>query len=570
MNYRSVQKLRGLKETLERIVFVDHAKRGGRAEEYRRWSLLLLRTKALFEAEEKRPILVVVSGGTNVGKSTIFNQLAGTTASFVSPLARGTKCPVAWGEEATLKALIRSPFVPGVDVAWDTKTAGDAETDTPTMVLVPAERDLHKGLVIIDSPDLDSDHTNNRVWAERLLTMSDAIIFVVTPEKYNDAVVIEFLAKAASLRRSLAIVFNKADSDASFDDFSRNILRPLDRNASLIRQDILRDERALAQPLPDLRQLVLSWTTSSRNIKIRALEGSLSVLSTSAKELLGLFWEEQSRLAELHEGMANAVASVVENYQAQLEGERFEELDLVFKRLLADLHIPIIDDFYGGVKAVSSAVWSRIGGLVRIGRATRVEEEQRRFEERQRVLEAIRSCQIRIRRLFGTPTGFSRELVATWTSHIPEFPTDNDINCYLDDVNDAVQAWIREETLRITKRLRDKPGFRSFVIGAKAVIQLGSGVAGALLTGGIHPSDLAVIPAVERMTAFLIERGLGYPYFSRCRTRLLAVRGAVLSSFLHARLLEPVRAAIPPGEQETARRLAQAVEAIPGPKDLLQ
>jgi hypothetical protein len=141
---------------------------------------------------------------------------------------------------------------------------------------------------------------------------------------------------------------------------------------------------------------------------------------------------------------------------------------------------------------------------------------------------------------------------------------------YLDDVDDAVQGWIREETLGITKRLRDKPGFRNFVIGVKAMIQLGSGVAGALLTGGIHPSDLAVIPAVERMTAFLIDRGLGYSYFARCRARLLTVRGAVLSSFLHSRLVAPVRAAIPPGEPESARRLAQAVDAIPNPEDLVQ
>ncbi len=44
--------------------------------------------------------------------------------------------------------------------------------------------------------------------------------------------------------------------------------------------------------------------------------------------------------------------------------------------------------------------------------------------------------------------------------------------------------------------------------------------------------DLAVVPFVERLTAFLLERGLGYPYFRRCRTRLLDVREASLRRFL--------------------------------------
>ena len=42
-----------------------------------------------------RPLLVVaIVGGTNIGKSAVFNQLAGETASAVSPLAAGTRHPV--------------------------------------------------------------------------------------------------------------------------------------------------------------------------------------------------------------------------------------------------------------------------------------------------------------------------------------------------------------------------------------------------------------------------------------------------------------------------------------------
>jgi hypothetical protein len=569
MTNRSVQKLHDLEEVVKSIVFVDNDRDQGLAKEARRRSLLLLGVKALLEAEQNRPVLIVIAGGTNVGKSTIFNQLAGVAASDVSPLARRTKCPVAWASEAALKLLVRSPFIPGVDVGWSTKATGASEASTPTVKLVPADDDPYRGVVIIDSPDLDSDHLNNRVWAERLMVMSDAVILVVTPEKYNDAAVVQFLQEAASLRRSLAVVFNKTEGEEAHNDFLRKIARPIDRNIPVIQQGILHNEDAFTKPLADLQRVVLQWSRSSRHIKNRALEGALSSLTATSRELMAFFWEEQMRLVELHDELDRVMGAVVENYEAQLEGQKFDELDLVFRRLLADLHIPIIDDFYDGVKAIGTAVWSRLGGFVRIPRNKVKMQDQQRIEERQRVIEAARSCRVRIGALLERPTGFSRELAATWRQHVPDVPTDDDIDTYLADVDRAVQTWIQEETLSITRNLRDKPGFRNFVIGAKAVVQLGSGVAGALLTGGIHPSDLAVIPAVERMTAFLIERGLGYPYFVRCRARLLGARSAVLASFLDSRLLQPVRTAMPPADQITAARLAAAIDTIPKAKELM-
>ena len=43
------------------------------------------------------PLVAAVVGGTNIGKSAVFNQLAGDNASAVSPLAAGTKHPVCLG-----------------------------------------------------------------------------------------------------------------------------------------------------------------------------------------------------------------------------------------------------------------------------------------------------------------------------------------------------------------------------------------------------------------------------------------------------------------------------------------
>src|SRR5258708_4899271 len=57
------------------------------------WYELLLH-RLLPQADAEPVLVVAVTGGTNLGKSAIFNQLAGETASRVSPLAARTKHPV--------------------------------------------------------------------------------------------------------------------------------------------------------------------------------------------------------------------------------------------------------------------------------------------------------------------------------------------------------------------------------------------------------------------------------------------------------------------------------------------
>ena len=70
----------------------------------------LLRHKLLAQVEMPPALVVAVMGGTNIGKSVIFNHLAGEDASSVSPLAAGTKHPVClvpenWASEAALVRL---------------------------------------------------------------------------------------------------------------------------------------------------------------------------------------------------------------------------------------------------------------------------------------------------------------------------------------------------------------------------------------------------------------------------------------------------------------------------------
>ena len=73
----------------------------------------LLRNKLLPQLDLPPLLVVAIVGGTNIGKSVIFNLLAGEVASASSPLAAGTKHPVCLcrrgtGRSGAARAAVRA------------------------------------------------------------------------------------------------------------------------------------------------------------------------------------------------------------------------------------------------------------------------------------------------------------------------------------------------------------------------------------------------------------------------------------------------------------------------------
>src|SRR3990172_4950383 len=79
----------------------------------------LLHRKLLPQLELPPLLVVAIVGGTNIGKSVIFNHLAGEVASASSPLAAGTKHPVCLAPpDLADPALLRRLFEPFELHAW--------------------------------------------------------------------------------------------------------------------------------------------------------------------------------------------------------------------------------------------------------------------------------------------------------------------------------------------------------------------------------------------------------------------------------------------------------------------
>ncbi|MFF3844529.1 GTPase [Streptomyces sp. NPDC002328] len=159
--------------------------------------------RVLDEAAARRKLsgqhtVVAIAGATGSGKSQLFNTLAGVTISETGMRRPTTAAPIAcsWSDGAA--SLIDRLGIPGRLRRRPVQSA-DAEAQL-------------QGLVLIDLPDHDSAAVQHREQVDRILALVDAVIWVVDPEKYADAVLHErYLRPMAGHAEVMFIVLNQVD-----------------------------------------------------------------------------------------------------------------------------------------------------------------------------------------------------------------------------------------------------------------------------------------------------------------------------------------------------------------------
>jgi len=169
----------------------------------------LLEQKLLPQMSDSAFLVAAVVGGTNIGKSVLFNHLAGSRASATSPLASGTKHPTCLVPQGFEQTHELASIFPGFElVEWTDADAALAEIDVDQLFWRHSDA-LPDNLLVLDTPDIDSDARVNWDRADKIRRSADVLIAVLTQQKYNDAAVKEFFRRAAAEDKFVLVVFNQ-------------------------------------------------------------------------------------------------------------------------------------------------------------------------------------------------------------------------------------------------------------------------------------------------------------------------------------------------------------------------
>ena len=165
-----------------------------------------------------RCLWVVFLGGTGTGKSTLFNAFCGKPLSATGVERPKTAGPVA---NAHSPCISKETFpFPEINMAFI--SPGEANLPCPgtagQLTVLEAEEETLSHLVLVDTPDLDSVEEINHSAARDLYSLSDAVVFVSSQEKYADEVLHDFFMKVVQDEKPTFFVLNKASSEATREE----------------------------------------------------------------------------------------------------------------------------------------------------------------------------------------------------------------------------------------------------------------------------------------------------------------------------------------------------------------
>ena len=146
--------------------------------------------------------VVAIAGATGSGKSSTFNALAGVELAPVGVRRPTTSWATAcvWGKEGADELLEYLGIAPRHQIMRD------------SLLDIGKEDQALQGVVLLDLPDHDSTEVSHHLEVDRLIELTDLMIWVLDPQKYADAAVHDrYLAPLATHWAVMMVVLNHVD-----------------------------------------------------------------------------------------------------------------------------------------------------------------------------------------------------------------------------------------------------------------------------------------------------------------------------------------------------------------------
>lgn len=253
----------------------------------------LLRTKLLPQLRLPPCLVIAVVGGTNVGKSLLFNHLLGETAAAITSRAAGTRHPTAAVAAGLAKPELLSALLPGFKLDVREDVVATTEDDGEHRLFWRLGPRLPPEWILLDTPDINADIPANWERAERIRLTADVLLAVLTPQTYNDAAVKRFFRKGADEGKTVVLLLNLCNPEEDRPDRSdwltvfraetgvnpaAVLLSPRDRDSAAAgKANFLRAEAPTAKPSPDLLREALA-AIEPATARLAGLQGALQAV----------------------------------------------------------------------------------------------------------------------------------------------------------------------------------------------------------------------------------------------------------------------------------------------------
>ncbi|WP_128378813.1 YfjP family GTPase [Streptomyces cavernae] len=267
--------------------------------------------RVLDEAAARRRLsgqhtVVAIAGATGSGKSTLFNALAGVAISEAGVRRPTTAAPIACSWSDGAGSLIDRLGIPG---RLRRRPLQSAE----------AESQL-RGLVLVDLPDHDSAASQHREQVDRILALVDAVIWVVDPEKYADAVLHErYLRPLAGHAEVTFVVLNQVDRlpEEAVEQVLDDLRRLLDEDGMALGEygepgaTVLALSALTGEGVAELREL-LGQFVGERGAAARRISADLDAAAAGLRHLYATGRQEglsEEARTEFTDRLADAVGA---------------------------------------------------------------------------------------------------------------------------------------------------------------------------------------------------------------------------------------------------------------------